>query len=449
MLAHLKRKPGQGDTFPQRLKRALARGDFKYSGPVPVLQCDHINDLTNAGLIGILDQLPMIDLLRANTVCNRWIVLRAAACEQKKSLSLYAPFPTDYEATRRSNNYRLKLDLLRFFNLDYGRFDLVTEVNCSYLGDAENWQNAVKKLPLVCAAQADWMLPKTLPNIRQLTIFDCSLSAEQITSMLAAWKNSLTSLCLVVTRPEFDWPVLLRWLKLDMLSELEHLSLYCFEGPSILCEHMPEKLIQRLKSFHFAFWDYQLTSTQTYLFRLWNRLSVEKCESFGLAVLSPHCKCSPFIRYNLKRLLEKKPALASKLTRVQVPSMSYFFLPFLCSNFPAITYLDIELNALKYDLVPLEAAKQLKHLTIRSNSRPYSVGPLKDLKGTADEMSLLPQLSSVKHLSVLDFDIRQELLHYIFPNATVKRLARGDANDVDYLQKPDEMDDAIKEEVMD
>lgn len=391
-----------------------------------VLRCENINELTDPLMKAILSRLPLIDILRAGFVCSRWNRVRDTICQERESLAIYSPFATNYGASNGRNNYRLKLDLLRFFNLDYRSFDLITEVKPDYFGYCADLA-AVRRLPMVCRDQSVSALPRTLPNIQKFTIFDCALSADEVISMLLAWRETLTSLCLVIIQPQFDWPKVLRIL--NELASLEHLSLFCFEGALTLNDHLPRTLMSQLKTFYFAYWDYYFTMTQSYLFRAWDHLNLERLESFGLAVLSAHTNSAPFIRYNLKRLLEKKPALAGKLTRIKLPQMSRTFFQFLCAGFPSITFLDMVLTEFKNDLLPLEQTKQLQYLSIRSNTRPYSVGPLQHL--TEEEMLQLPLLDTVKKLFVLDFDIRDVVLHFIFPNATVQRDARGDQNEVD------------------
>ena len=404
----------------------------------PVLMvCDHINKLPDSCLILVLARLPLIDLLRASVVCRRWKSLRTIVCNKRTNLALFSPFETTYATSTRQNNYRLKTDLLRFFELDYQRFDLITNVNLSYFQHSLNSdKELLRKLLLVRCHTAISELPAALKNIHQLTIFDCALSADQIIKLLNSWKYSLTTLRLVITQTQFDWTKLFE--ALNELHSLEHLSLFCFEGIVQFSEHLPIQIMSQLKTFYYAEWDYSnsnhyyYTMTQSYLFRAWEHLNPDKLEAFGFGLFSAHTNSAPFVRYNLKRLLKKKPALVNKLTRVRIPHMSRTFIEFLCSNFPSITFLDCELHDLKNDLEPLVRTKQLKCLAIRSNTRPYSNSAFSGI--TEKQILKLPLLESVQHLFVLDFDIRPEVLRFVFPKANVSKRRRGDDNEVDYLE---------------
>ena len=153
-------------------------------------------------------------------------------------------------------------------------------------------------------------------------------------------------------------------------------------------------------------------------------------KQLGLGIVAPHTHIGLFLRRNLGKLLIRDPQIAKRLTRLKFPEMSHTFLPFLCENFKSITWVELEFLYHR-QLDELAKLKHLTHLSIRSNRRPYSTSPLCHLNhGTI--VKVLPKLKSITKLFVLDFNIRDELLRIIFPNAQISRSARGNQNIVDY-----------------
>lgn len=397
-------------------------------------------DLPDLCLLAILERLPVIDLLRVRRVCRRWATLQPVVARQKKSLSIYSYCEFTYEngnvAHGEHDRARIKLDLLRFFDLPLKpKPDIIVGVSPHLL---RQWSRAdrpgalradiLAKYPLVDGWLAAERLCNAFPAIEQLTLFDAYLPAEHIQWMLARWSHSLVDLRIAVLRLGFPWKGVLQ--QVDQLGALRHLRLFAVGG---LPWH--GHVLRQLHTFYFGYHDYYFGLRRACLYRLLGHLDDAKVQHLGVGHFSAHSHAGPFLRFNLRQLLVKRPVLAARLERLKVSAMPPRFLAFLGDHFGSLTCLDLVWRKVA-ELAALARLPNLSELTLRSNSQPYSASPL---DGHLPQAVLLhlPVLASVRRLFLLDFRIEAHLLLRIFPNADVQRAARGDDNPVDYAQIDD------------
>lgn len=272
-------------------------------------------------------------------------------------------------------------------------------------------------------------LVETFPAIENLVLFDCLLNEKEILELLTSWCTTLTSLKLVIDEQNFNWSLIISVLK--RMPRLEHLSLFSSFG-------FPNRpvlpFLCQLKSFQFAFYRHNGSDRQCWLSDLIGQLNPAVLQKVDIGVFTSQTYKSYFFRYNLKQLIIRHPAVATKLRRLQFPAISPTFFHFLASQFTSVSWLNIELTSIN-DLKQISGLRKLQFLGLRRNQRPYSDCPLNRVLNRRDKqtMAAIKPMVAVTNLLLLDFNIDENLLRKLFPNVKkIERHCRGDKNNVDY-----------------
>ncbi|KAH9394144.1 hypothetical protein TYRP_021278 [Tyrophagus putrescentiae] len=181
-----------------------------------------ITSLPDLVLVKVFSKLPLLDLLRLNSVCRRFAELQSAALLKKTSLAV--------ADLKMATFY---LDSLDFYRIsEHSTFDLVVEYEFTTplatptkldlkRSDPERL-NSTKPKSIVFNARTCNALIERLPNIRRLTLANYSKSLlidAHTVEMLKAWAPRLTHLTLHGFN---NWEVIEPYI--NLLTKLEYLS---------------------------------------------------------------------------------------------------------------------------------------------------------------------------------------------------------------------------------